>query len=300
MNASRSSFRPRDVVLLVVLALVWGNSFLFIKTAVAVIAPGWIVTLRMALGAALLFVIAVVTRKSPPVGWASVFKLGLIGIFGSALPWLGQAWAQRSLDSGLVSVLNATTPVSTLLLAVAVRQERLYANRVLGLAIAVLGTLLIVGAEIQAGRSTLALVMAVTSTMGYAAAAVLTRAYVSGRISNVWAAATQLAWGAALVGPITFAFEGPLPAWTTLSPAVVAALLALGLFGTGLAFLIYFSLLEHVGATNTSMVTYLAPIVGMASGALVRGERFGANVYLGALTMMAGVWLAQRTPRPKA
>lgn len=280
-----------------VLALVWGNSFLFIKLAVAVLAPAWIVTIRMTLGAALVLCIAVVTRTPRPVGWASLLRLGLIGIFGSALPWLGQAWAQRSLDSGLVSVLNATTPVSTLLLAVAIRQERLYANRVLGLAIAVLGMLLIVGVEIRAGRSTLALLTAVACTMGYAVAAVLTRAYVSGQISNVWAAATQLAFGAALVGPLSWTIAGPLPALTTLEPAVIAALLALGLLGTGTAFLIYFSLLERVGATNTSMVTYLVPIVGMASGALVRGERFGANVFVGALTMMVGVWLAQRAPR---
>lgn len=297
MAASHSSFAPRDAALLLVLALIWGNSFLFIKTAVGAVAPAWIVTLRMALGAALLIVIALARREPTPQGLGSILNLGLIGIFGSALPWFGQAWAQRSLDSGLVSVLNSTTPVSTLILALALRQERVYANRVIGLAIAVAGTLLVVGLEIRAGRSAAALVTAVLATLGYALAGVLTRAYVSGRISNVWAAAIQLAFGAALLGPITWTTAGPPPAPGALSPAVLGSLLALGLFGTGLAFLIFFSLLQRVGATNTSMVTYLVPVIGLASGALVRGERFGVNVFVGAAAMLGGVWLAQRAPR---
>jgi drug/metabolite transporter (DMT)-like permease len=300
MAATHSSFTPRDAALLVVLALVWGNSFLFIKTAVAHVAPAWVVAIRMTLGAALLIGIAAVQRKAPPRGFNIIFKLGLIGIFGSALPWFSQAWAQRSLDSGLVSVLNATTPVATLLLAVLLRQEHLYANRLLGLSIAIGGVLLIVGGEIHAGRSPLALLMSLLSTIGYALASVLTRAHVSGRITNVWAAAIQLAWGAALLGPLTFLIQGPPPPPSALPPAVLGALLLLGLFGTGLAFLMYFSLIERVGATNTSMVTYLVPIVGLVSGALVRGERFGGNVLLGALLMLGGVWLSQRAPATRS
>jgi drug/metabolite transporter (DMT)-like permease len=295
MSSTSSSFRPRDTALLIILALVWGNSFLFIKTAVAVFPPLWIVAIRMTLGASLLFVIARAMGKQAPSGWRNLFIMGLIGIFGSALPWAGQAWAQRFLDSGLVSVLNAGTPVATMLLAVLMRQERLYANRVAGLMLAVLGTLLVVGVEIHAGRSQWALIVALLATFGYAIAGVLTRVYVSGRVSNVWAAVMQLGWGAVLVSPLAWATQGPPP--TTVDPIALAALCALGLLGTGLAFLIYFTLIENVGATNTSMVTYLVPVVGLTSGALFRGERFGANVYLGALAMILGVWLAQRAPR---
>lgn len=295
MQSTSSSFRPREAGLLIVLALVWGNSFFFIKTAVAVIAPLWIVTIRMILGASLLLVIARTTGQRAAFDRRSFLTMGLIGIFGSALPWGGQAWAQQFLDSGLMSVLNAVTPVATLLLALALGQERLYANRVVGLAIAVVGTLCVVGVEIRAGRSSLALFAGVLSTFGYAVAAVLTRLYVSGRMSNVWAAAVQLGWGAALLGPVAWATQGPVP--TAVDPLVLGALGALGLLGTGLAFLIYFTLLERVGATNTSMVTYLVPVVGMTSGALLRGERFGTNVYVGAFAMIAGVWLAQRAPK---
>lgn len=295
MSSSGSSFRPRDSVLLLVLALLWGNSFFFIKTAVAVVPPLWIVTFRMILGAALLLVITRATRERAAFDWHGFVAMGLIGIFGSALPWAGQAWAQRYLDSGLMSVLNATTPVATLLLALMLRQERLYANRVMGLLLAIAGTLLIIGFEVRAGRSKLALVAAVLSTFGYAAAAVLTHAYATGRMSKMWAAAVQLGWGAVLLGPVAWATQGAPT--LALDPLVLGALGALGLLGTGVAFLIYFTLLERVGATNTSMVTYLVPIVGLSSGALFRGERFGSNVLVGAGAMITGVWLAQRAPR---
>ncbi len=295
MSVSTSSFRPRDAAQLVLLALIWGNSFLFIKTAVATIAPLWIVTIRMTLGCLLLFAIARATNQKGPQDLSSVLQMALVGIVGSALPWAGQAWAQRALDSGLVSVLNAATPVATLLLALSLRQERLYRNRVLGLLLSVAGTFVVVGFEVRAGRSPWALGMAVLATFGYAAAAVLTRHFVTGRMSNVWAAAMQLAWGVALLGPIAWVAEGPPPA--PHHPLVIGALGALGFLGTGVALLLYFRLIQSVGATNTSMVTYLVPVIGMTSGALFRGERFGGNVLVGAAAMIGGVWLAQRAPR---
>jgi drug/metabolite transporter (DMT)-like permease len=294
MTTATSAFRPRDAALLFVLALVWGNSFLLIKIAVSVVPPLWVVTSRMVIGALLLFALAVGLRERAPRDLASMVNLAAIGIFGAALPWLGQAWAQQFLDSGLVAVLNACTPIATLILAVLWRQERLYVNRVLGLVLAVLGTLIVVGVEVRSGRSSVALVVALLSTWGYALAAVMTRARVSGRVSNVWAAALQLAWGAVVLGPIAWSLEGPPP--TALPLSVAGALLTLGVFGTGIAFQIYFTLLQRVGATNTSMVTYLVPVVGLTSGALVRGERFGINVFVGAVAMIGGVWLAQKGP----
>src|SRR5688500_12611310 len=99
MSPSHSSFRPRDAALLLLLALIWGNSFLFIKLAVQAVPPLWIVTIRMVLGACLLFIIARVTGEQAPSDLKSFVKMGVIGIFGSALPWACQAWAQRFLDS---------------------------------------------------------------------------------------------------------------------------------------------------------------------------------------------------------
>jgi drug/metabolite transporter (DMT)-like permease len=296
MSSAVSAFRPRDVAMLLVLALMWGNSFLFIKIAVSAVPPPWIVATRMIIGALLLFTLALSSKERAPRELPAHLNLAVIGVLGAALPWLGQAWAQQFLDSGLTAVLNASTPVATLILAVLWKQERLHMNRVLGLGLAVLGTLIVVGVEVRSGRSTPALVVALLSTFGYALGAVMARARISGRMPTIWAAALQLGWGVVVLGPIAWTLEGPPP--TSLPPEVAGALLALGLLGTGIAFQLYFTLLHSVGATNTSMVTYVVPIVGLISGAVVRGERFGANVFVGAAAMIGGVWLAQRAPRP--
>jgi len=293
-TTSASAFRLRDALLLALLALVWGNSFLFIKIAVGVLPPVWVVAFRMTAGGLLLLLVAVLLRRRIPHDAESVGVLAFVGTFGAALPWSGQAWAQRFLDSGLVAVLNSFTPVATLVLALIARQERLYRNRVLGLSLAILGTLVVIGGEIGSGRSIWALLVAVLATTGYAIAGVVTRARISGRIAPLPASAVQLSLGAALVVPIAWATTGPLP--MNLEPIVLGALLALGLLGTGFAFILFNTLIENVGATNASMVTYLVPVIGLTSGALVRGERFGANVFVGAAALIGGVWLAQRAP----
>lgn len=294
LQTTASAFRPRDTLLLVILALLWGNSFLFIKIAVATVPPLWIVAFRLTLGGSLLLLVATVLRRGMPRDGASFGVLAFVGAVGAALPWIGQAWAQRFLDSGLLAVLNSFTPVTTLVIALVAGQERLYRNRVFGLATAISGTLVVIGGEIRFGRSIGALAVAVLATTGYGIAGVVTRARISGRIAPLPAAAVQLSSGAAMLVPIAWAWSGPLP--SNLAPAALAALLALGLLGTSVAFILYNTLIENVGATNASMVTYVAPIVGLVSGALVRGERFGINVFVGAAALIGGVWLAQRAP----
>jgi drug/metabolite transporter (DMT)-like permease len=292
----KSAFAVRDVLLLTLLAFIWGHSFLFIKIAVGSVAPIWIVTARMLTGGVLLLGVMAVRRTRVPRDLPTLGKLAAIGVLGSAIPWVAQAWSQRYLDSGLVAVLNAFTPLATLGIAVLLKQERLERQRVIGIAIAIVGTLVVVGGEVGSGRSPLALAAAVLATVGYALAAVLTRAHVSGQVPHLPAAALQLLAGALVLAPIASALHGAPP--THVSPLVALSLLTLGVFGTGLAFLIYFTLIARVGATNTSMVTYLVPIVAMVAGALYRGERFGGNVFLGATALIGGVWLAQRRSVP--
>jgi drug/metabolite transporter (DMT)-like permease len=290
----KSAFGARDVALLALLALFWGHSFLFIKIAVAELAPVWIVTARMTIGGLLLLAVTLLARIPIPRDGRTLRTLAVIGVLGSALPWACQAWSQHYLDSGLVAVLNAFTPLATLALAVITGQERLERSRVLGIALAIAGTLIVVGGEVHAGRSPLALGAAVLATFGYAFAAVYTREHVSGKIASLPAAALQLVFGALTLAPVAGTLGGGVP---SLSQPALLALLGLGVLGTGLAFAIYFTLIARVGATSTSMVTYLTPVVAMTAGAFYRGERFGPNVYVGSVALIAGVWLAQRVSR---
>jgi drug/metabolite transporter (DMT)-like permease len=291
----KSTFAPRDAALLFLLALLWGHSFLFIKMAVNAVPPTWIVITRMLVGSALLLALMALRREPIPRDAAILKSLAIIGFCGSAAPWASQAWAQHFLDSGLVAVLNACTPLVTLVLAVLTGQEKLERNRIIGIGIAILGTLVVVGGEIGAGRSALALGASILASVGYAYAAVATRAQLSGRVSSLSAASGQLLLGALALLPIAWLSSGPPP--TTLAWPVIFALAGLGVLGTGFAFLIYFTLIARVGATNTAMVTYLVPVVAVSAGAFYRGERFGPNVFVGAVLLMSGVWMAQRTGR---
>lgn len=281
-------------MLLLLLAAFWGHSFLFIKLAVHSVPPLWIVTARMTVGGLLLLAIVTASRQPLPRDPRMLATLAFAGIAGAALPWAGQAWAQRYLDSGLTAVLNSFTPVATLVLAVLAGQERMHKYRVIGLGLAVLGMITVVGGEMGSGKSAPALLMAVFATAGYAIGSVVTRARVSGRVRNLPAAAVQVVAGAFAVAPLAWTSSGPPP--THLAPGVLAALAALGVLGTGLGFLIYFTLIERVGATNATMVTYLAPVVGLASGAAFRGEHFGLNVFVGAALLIGGVWVSQKQP----
>lgn len=292
------AFAVRDALLLALLAFLWGNSFLFIKLSLVAVPPAWLVATRLSVGALLLFGVLLVRRESVRAGLAIWPVIAFVGLVGAALPWIGQAWASKFLDSGLVAVLNSSTPVVTLALAVLVGQERLYRNRVLGLATAVAGTLIVIGGEIGAGRSALALGVAVLATTGYAVGAVVARARMAGRVTPLSASAIQLGCSALVISALASTTAGPFPVRAVVNdPVVAGSLLALGVFGTGIGFLIYFTLIERVGATSASMVTYLVPVIGLVSGALVRGERFGGNVFVGAAVLIAGVWLAQRRPR---
>jgi drug/metabolite transporter (DMT)-like permease len=238
-------------------------------------------------------IVAALRRPLPRDG-RILITLAFVGITGGAMPWAGQAWAQQFLDSGLAAVLNSFTPVATLVMAVLMGQERLHRNRVLGLAVAIGGMITVVGGEVGAGKSVVALLVAVVATTGYALASVVTRSRISGRVPNLQAAALQLVAGAIAMVPLAWTTTGPPP--TRLGPVVIGALAALGLLGTGLAFLVFFTLIERVGATNATMVTYLVPVVGLASGAIFRGERFGPNVFAGAILLIGGVWLSQKQP----
>ncbi len=291
-----SSFSPRDAGLLVLLALLWGNSFLFIKTAVAEIPPGWVVAGRLTIGGALLVGLVVARRLRLPTDRRIVGALAVIGIAGTAAGWFGQAWAQQSLDSGLVAVLNATTPVATLVLAILTGIERLHTARVVGLTVAVVGSLVVIGGEVSAGGPVLALAVAAIAPFAYGLGSVVTRKEISGKVATLPAVAVQLGIGAIVMTALSLVVEGPPPLLVDLSPGPAVALFLLGLLGTGIAFIIYFTLIGRVGATNASMVTYLVPIVGLVSGALVRGERFGPSVFVGAAILIAGVYLAQRRP----
>lgn len=292
-----SSFTPGDAGLFLLLTAMWGLSFLFIKVAVGAFSPLWVVALRTAVGATvLLAIVGLRGRRLPPPGriWLHLLVLAAIG---NAVPWGAIAWAQQAIPSGLASVVNSLVPASTLLVAAATGVERLTLRRAVGLLVALGGTVVVVSGEVGAPDRFVSVLVVAAATVMYGAASVYAKRFVSGAAPALTIATGQVALAALLSLPLAVAV-GPEPDLTAVSPEVVGATLALGALGTGFAFLLFYVLIDRVGPTNTTMVTYLMPVVGVIAGALVLDERFGVHVLVGGAVTVAGIWLAQRHPAP--
>lgn len=293
----RSSFTAPDVGLFLLLAGMWGLSFLFIKVAVAAFSPLWVVGLRTSVGAVvLLTILRARGRRLPPGGplWGHLLVLAALG---NAVPWGAIAWAQQAIPSGLAAVVNSLVPASTLIVAAATGVERLTLRRGAGLLVAFGGTAVVVSGEVGAPQRLASVVVVAAATVMYGAASVYAKRFVSGHVPALSIATGQVALAAALSLP-TAAAVGPTPAWGELSARVVGAVGALGALGTGLAFLLFYLLIDRVGPTNTTMVTYLMPVIGVIAGWLVLDERFGPHVLVGGVVIVAGIWLAQRERQP--
>lgn len=296
MNVSgqaRSTFAPFDVFLITALASMWGFSFLFIKVAVGVFSPIWVVSLRTVIGALALLVILRVRGRSLPRDRRMWLHLFVLALFSNALPWGTVAWAVQFLPSGLTSVMNALVPVSTLVVAVAIGQETLSGRRVAGLVLATAGTAIAVSGELGAPGKLVAVAVVLLATVMYGGGAVYAKHFVSGRVPPLAVATGQVVAASVLTLPVAALTSG-FPALDALDFASVGSLGALGLFGTGLAFLVFYALIERVGATSATMVTYLIPIVGLFAGWWVLDERIGPEVIAGTAVLICGIWLAQR------
>jgi drug/metabolite transporter (DMT)-like permease len=273
----------------------WGLSFLFIELALEDLTPIWIVALRTSVGGTILLLLLRLHRGTLPRTrrlWGTVL---LLGIVNNAAPWTLLAWAQLTLPSGLAGLLMAIVPTSTLLVAAAVGLERITRTRLVGLLLALAGVAVIVGGDLEQPGRVLAVGAVVLSTLLYASGAVLAKQRASGTAPPLTIATGQVLGAAVVTVPVAWLTSGPLRL-ADVRPTSWLAVLLLGMFGTGLAFLVFYVLVERVGATNATLTTYLIPIVAVLTGALVLDERLGVGAVLGGALILVGIWLAQRAP----
>jgi drug/metabolite transporter (DMT)-like permease len=295
--ARSRAFTPQDTVLLLSLGAMWGLSFLFIEVALRGLTPIWIVAGRTLIGAAFLLLVLQLRGQGLPRSLHLWRHLIVLGVVSNALPWGAVAWAQQALPSGLVALLMALVPTSTLVVSVLVGMERFSRARTVGLLLALGGVGLTVAADLSDTGRLVAIAVVVTATVLYAMGAVYAKRFVSGVASPLTIAAGQVL-SASVVSLAAAAVFEPLPDPAALSPMVLGAVAALGMLGTGAAFLVFYVLIARVGATNTTLVTYLIPLVAVVAGALVLGERLAPPALAGGLLIGVGIWLAQRGTRP--
>lgn len=276
------------------LGAVWGTSFLFIKIALRGMSPMQVALGRTVSGVAVLWLL-IAARRLPVLRDARLWRHVAAGsVFATVLPFVGFAWAGERISSGMSGVYNATTPLMTLVVALLLLpEERATAERVGGVLLGLAGVAIVLGpwrgsdaANVWTGQ-----LAALGSAASYGVGFNYTRRHLSGAgVPPLVLAASQLTVSTVALGVVT-AVVGWEP--LDLTPAVVGATLALGALGTGIAFVIYHGLIRDIGATSTSMVTFLIPLVAVALGVVVLDEPLRWNLFVGGAVVFGAVALAE-------
>jgi drug/metabolite transporter (DMT)-like permease len=281
--------------MLVVLAAIWGASFMFIKVAVREVDPVALVWLRLVLAAAVLVPVVLVVVGRPALGEArrNAGRLTILGLVNSALPFVLISWAETRIDSGLTAILQAAAPLFSVLLLALIGDERVTGSSLAGVLSAFVGVALLVGAH--AGGGLLAALAVILSALCYAAGGVFGARRLR-HVDPLVVAAGSMVSAALVTAPFGLAtLPSSLPGWKETASVVV-----LGVAGTGIAYILYFAILRGAGASRTILVTYLVPSVALAYGVLLLGEPFRAAAALGLALILGGVALAGRRARSTA
>ncbi|MFL6077074.1 MAG: DMT family transporter [Mycobacteriales bacterium] len=286
-----------------VLALLWGSTFLWIKLALAGLPPLALAAARCALGAATLTGLSRLAGQRLPRDRATWGHLVVAGLFCNAVPFVLFAVGERTVDSGVAGVLNATTPLWSLLIGLGTGAERgLRPVRLGGLVLGFAGTVLIFAPWQRTGFASGGAVALLAAAASYAVAYAYMARTLTGR------GTAPLALSAAQLLAATGLTALTLPAAglgavhlgaVHLSPESVAAILVLGVFGTGVTFALNYRLIADEGPTTAATVGYLLPVVSVALGALLLGEPLHPHVLAGMLTVLTAVALTRpRFPLP--
>ncbi len=280
--------RPLDLVELVVLAAIWGASFLFMRIAAPEFGPVGLVFIRVA-GAALLLVPLLAARGELATIGRHWRAIAIVGVLNSALPFLCFAYAALSITAGLSAIFNSTTPLFAAIVAWRWLGDRMTPLRSAGLAIGFAGVLWLGWdkADFRPGGSAWAIAACLVATMSYGVAPSLAKRYLSGVAPLAVAAGSQLAAALVLALPA-------LVAWPRVAPSshawISAALLAI--FCTGFAYILYFRLIANAGPTNAVAVTYLVPLFAVLWGGVFLGERLTVPIVVGCVVIFLGTALA--------
>jgi drug/metabolite transporter (DMT)-like permease len=281
----------RDWGFVLGLSVIWGGTFFFVAIAVKALPPLTLVFMRVTLAAVVLALLVPAVGLRMPGDlktWSAFFGIALLN---NVIPFSLIFWGQTRIAGGLASILNATTPVFAVIVAhFLTRDEKLTANRLIGVLVALAGVSVIIGPEALRGVG--ANVMAQLSVLGaavcYAFAGIYGRRFRRLGVHPVVAAAGQLSASAIMMLPVVLAVDQP---WRLPVPAasVVWAVLGLATISTALAYIIYFRVLSTAGATNILLVTFLIPVSAIFLGTVFLGEQLAGRHFMGMGLIGAGL-----------
>ena len=277
-----------DVAELLLLAALWGGSFLFMRIASPVLGPVWLIEFRVLLaGLALLPLLArLELLREMRRHWIPLF---IVGCINSAMPFLLLAFASLSLPAGFTSILNATTPLFGLVVAFVWLKEKLTISRAVGFALGFVGVIILVGWKTFAATPSFfpAVGAGLLAALMYAIAAPYAKQQLAGVPSLVMTAGSQLSAAIFLLPAIPFTVPKTMP-----TPIIILAVLALAMLSTALAYMLYFRLIGNVGSTKALTVTYLIPIFAIVWGAIALGEPITVSMMLGCGLILLGTAMA--------
>jgi drug/metabolite transporter (DMT)-like permease len=291
--------QQRAAPVLLALGFTWGCSFLFIKVLLDNTGPLEIALGRTALGAIAVAVYMAVSRRPWRASPRLVARVSVMAVLNNVLPFVMIAWAEQHITSGTASILNATVPIFTALVAVALlEEERLTPARLGGLALAFCGVGVLTGSDIVhvTDSNVLAEFAVVGAAAFYGIGTVYTRSTLHGE-DSVSVSLIQLTLAALFLLPITLAVTSGTPDYS-MSLKAYGSIAALGLVGTGLAYIAFFWLIENIGSVRAVTVTYIVPFVGVVVGWLALNESIGLNTVAGGLLIVAGVASVLRGQAP--
>jgi drug/metabolite transporter (DMT)-like permease len=279
----------RPAVILTLLALIWGASFMLIKIADRELTPATLVLGRLGSATLLLAAIAVarigfrktLTELRAAWGW-----LVVVAIVNTAVPFWLLSWGETRIDSGLASIIQGAVPIFNALIAFGFfREARVGGLRLVGLAVGFVGVALLVG--VQPHGKLLAALAVVAMALCYAIGTLLAGRYLRRTPPLVVALAST---GVSTLAVLPFGLvQSPAGMW---HGETIASILVLGFVGTAIAYLLFFALIQRAGANYATLVTYLVPPIALAYGAIFLGESFGVTAFAALALILAGVSLA--------
>jgi len=275
-------------LLIIGLSILWGGSFFFIKVAVQEVTPLTLVLFRVGFAALALLIFGYLTGRRLPTRLPLWGAFLIMGALNNLIPFSLIVWSQQHIQSSLASILNATTPIFSVILAhFLTREERFTVNRGTGVLFGWVGVALLIGVESIEGFNLqiMGYVAVLGAGLSYACAAIFGRRFKG--ISPIAVTTGMLCSSSVMMIPLVLIFEQPF----AIHPSLITwgAILGLSLISTALGYIIYFKVLASAGATNILLVTFLIPISAILLGVVILGERLGWNALGGMLLIFTGI-----------
>jgi drug/metabolite transporter (DMT)-like permease len=281
--------KPKHWLAFIILGTVWSASFLWIKIALHEVGPVTLVGFRVVFGALIVILVTILTRTPWPRDRATWVTYAILGVTSVAIPFILISWGEKTIDSAVASILNASVPLFTIIIAhFALRDDRMTIQRILGLLVGFAGVVVLLSKDLQPGvhNSIFGQAAVILASIFYAGSAIFARlktAHVPGLVRGgaPLLTASIAVW---LMIPLV---EKPIHVPTL--PITWLALLWLGVLGSGLALVLWYYLLHEIGPTRTALVSYIFPLGGVILGVIFLREELSWQLFFGAMLIVVSI-----------